>query len=529
MAVVTMNSLGRFALVSLVYFAAASSSAQASTTTAPPSDRNSRNDPSTWTAAKLRSRGEEAMSLRKFDEALEMYKMAAEKEPENGGNYFKLFKVRSRMKQYAKALTDIERALELESTNAEWRVQKSKLLKSLGQCDRAVAELAVVQQQLQSTDEEEDSNTVKNQAEFQALIQESAECDQMISFAQKALMEEDYRTAAHYFQVAMKYVEQATDLLLQKSSALIHTKDYYGVISDTGKILKQHPRHLEAYRLRGTAYFLLGEHDAAIQHFREGLKSDPEHKGLKDGHKLVKKIEKKKKKADEAFSSGDYEKAIQLYTDAINIKPDHVNFSNPTRLLIIQSYSKSNQHDKAIDEATNLLAEDESNLESHWALGDALTSAEKFDEAVRAFQAAVDSLPDGETERKQQAQKKVQEAQVALKQSKEKNYYKILGVSRTATSKEIKSAYRKLALQYHPDKVKEEDKEEAEKKFQDIGEAYEVLSDAELKAKYDRGEPVFDNQGGGGQQGHHFNPHQFFNQNFGGGGGGGQRFHFKMG
>lgn len=66
-------------------------------------------------------------------------------------------------------------------------------------------------------------------------------------------------------------------------------------------------------------------------------------------------------------------------------------------------------------------------------------------------------------------------------------------------------------------------------RFQDIGEAYEVLSDEELRAKYDRGEAVFENQGGGGGA-HHMNAHQFFNQHFGGfGGGGGQHFHFKMG
>jgi DnaJ-class molecular chaperone len=84
-------------------------------------------------------------------------------------------------------------------------------------------------------------------------------------------------------------------------------------------------------------------------------------------------------------------------------------------------------------------------------------------------------------------------------------------------------------LQYHPDK-NTDNKEEAEKMFQDIGEAYEVLSDEELKAKYDRGEAVFENQGGGG--GHHMDPRQFFHQQFGNqgfGGGGGQRFHFKMG
>jgi DnaJ-class molecular chaperone len=72
--------------------------------------------------------------------------------------------------------------------------------------------------------------------------------------------------------------------------------------------------------------------------------------------------------------------------------------------------------------------------------------------------------------------------------------------------------------------------------FQDIGEAYEVLSDEELKSKYDRGEDVFDNQGGGGGGGgnRHFNHNDFFNQNFGGGGGrargggGNERMHFRF-
>jgi hypothetical protein len=77
----------------------------------------------------------------------------------------------------------------------------------------------------------------------------------------------------------------------------------------------------------------------------------------------------------------------------------------------------------------------------------------------------------------------------------------------------------------HPDK-NTDNKEEAEKRFQDIAEAYEVLSDKELRAKYDRGEPVFDNQGGGHQ---HHNAHDFFRQQFHGGGGGGQRFHVRFG
>ena len=66
------------------------------------------------------------------------------------------------------------------------------------------------------------------------------------------------------------------------------------------------------------------------------------------------------------------------------------------------------------------------------------------------------------------------------------DYYEILGVSREATEKEIKTAYRKLARKWHPDLHQGKDKEAAEAKFKQINEAYEVLSDAEKRAKYDR-------------------------------------------
>jgi curved DNA-binding protein len=66
------------------------------------------------------------------------------------------------------------------------------------------------------------------------------------------------------------------------------------------------------------------------------------------------------------------------------------------------------------------------------------------------------------------------------------DYYEALGVARDAEPEEIKSAYRKLALQWHPDRHKEGKKAQAEEKFKRISEAYEVLSDPEKRKRYDR-------------------------------------------
>ena len=136
---------------------------------------------------------------------------------------------------------------------------------------------------------------------------------------------------------------------------------------------------------------------------------------------------------------------------------------------------------------------------------------------------------------------KLREAEADLKRSKRKDYYKILGIPKTASEAEIKKAYKKLALQWHPGMAtymptacffntpffyihidkhgsSEEAAKQAEEKFKDVGEAYSVLSDPKKKARFDSGADMDDMMGGGG-----FNSdvdvNDIFNMFFQGGGG----------
>lgn len=112
-----------------------------------------------------------------------------------------------------------------------------------------------------------------------------------------------------------------------------------------------------------------------------------------------------------------------------------------------------------------------------------------------------------------------------------RDYYEVLGVSKTATDEELKKAYRKLAKKYHPD-ANPDNKEEAEKKFKEVNEAYEVLSDKQKRSMYDQfghsgpngysndfsGFSGFDGfSGGAGFGGVDFDINDIFSSFFGGG------------
>ncbi len=152
--------------------------------------------------------------------------------------------------------------------------------------------------------------------------------------------------------------------------------------------------------------------------------------------------------------------------------------------------------------------------------------AENFDAAIGTLNKAKEHHQSS-----QAVNQLLQKAQIELKRSKTKDYYKVLGVSRDADELQIKAAYRRMVKTAHPDKAHKQgiSKEDAEKKMAAINEAYEVLSDPELKERFDRGDDPNDHeqQRQNPFQGSPFpGGHPFAHSH---GGGGGQQFNFKFG
>lgn len=126
--------------------------------------------------------------------------------------------------------------------------------------------------------------------------------------------------------------------------------------------------------------------------------------------------------------------------------------------------------------------------------------------AIRDYQDALEI-----DEHFQRAKEGMEKAKARQKQSERRDYYKILGVSRTATKQQIVKAYRKAAQKWHPDAYQGDEKKLAEKKFIDVAAAKEVLTDPEKRRQFDAGVDPLDPESGQGGFPHGQNPfHHFY-------------------
>jgi len=166
---------------------------------------------------------------------------------------------------------------------------------------------------------------------------------------------------------------------------------------------------------------------------------------------------------------------------------------------------------EALSDCDQTIALDPKNLKAYLRRASCHTNLAEYEEAVRDYEKAVQMDPDN-----MDLKRSLNEAKLTLKRSKRKDYYKILDISKDADDSQIKAAYKRQALRWHPDKnsESEESRKQAEKVFKDVGEAYAVLSDPQKRRRFDAGEDLEDLESGGMEN---VDINQIFQTFFGGG------------
>lgn len=325
-------------------------------------------------------------------------------------------------------------------------------------------------------------------------------------------------------------------ILRAKANLKIGTVNALGEAqSITQNIMRQNPNDAEAIVLAGRAFYLKDEklggksdYDRAEQYFRQALSMDPDNSDARTWLRTMKKLDRARNEANDVFKRVQYSQAVDMYTQALEIDP--TNRVTNAKLLGNRALSrmKTKEYDLAREDCDQALKLDPTYMKAKRTRAKATGEGGDWDQAVKDLKQLAEENP-GDND----LARELRSAEIELKKSKRKDYYKILGVEKDAGDKDIERAYKKKAAVLHPDKTQGDKEKEA--MFKDCLEAKEILLDSQKRTMYDQGidpnDPTSGMGGGGGfpggmggAGGMQIDPEilmQMFGQQMGGGGRGG--------
>nr|CAG8484394.1 11888_t:CDS:2 [Entrophospora candida]CAG8485172.1 9931_t:CDS:2 [Entrophospora candida] len=454
--------------------------------------------------------GSELFKRSLYEEALKNYDAAIGQEPDNYLSYFKRATTHLALKSNSFALQDFSKVLELRPDFDQALIQRAKLFITEGSLAEAKRDLTKYFKKAPKDD------AVKK------LLESITKAEESILKAEKLFKEKNYEGCINELSLALDISPKSYKSRLLRSECYLANGEVEQGVRDLTYVSKIKSLDLNHFvKLAKLYFFSLYNPEQADKAIKDCLRSDPENATCKS---LRKKTRNLKKEIDRVAGDIDgkrftlaIKKLFGSYVESNKNKNDQnkqnrrqaTNDNKSTGLikeikdeiqnakeilvkneLLKQlyewtciSYSELKDTKNTLEWCSETLKFDENNTEALINRGEAYIKEEEYDAAMEDFKKAHDIKPDN------RATQGFQKANKLKKMAKKKDYYKILGVPRSASTRDIKKAYRKLAQQWHPDKYKGDlTLQQVEAKMSSINEAYEVLSNDQLRERYDNGE-----------------------------------------
>ncbi|KAI9470010.1 MAG: hypothetical protein EXX96DRAFT_388443 [Benjaminiella poitrasii] len=451
--------------------------------------------------------GNNYLTSGQFNNALLSFDAAIHKEPDNYLTYFKRATVYLSLGRNLAAVDDFTRILDLKPDFHKALLQRARIYVKDGNFDLAIEDLSkyLITNPGDSEAEQllDSVKTAQGSLKQAGLEKENENFDACI-----ALTSSVSRISPSFFYSRL--------LSAQCHVARGEIDEAAGDFARAAQLNPSDPDLL--ILLSKINFFSLFEAKGALTNIKQCLHYDPEHKQCKKLFRSIKKLEKTIASVEKDIELKKYATAANRLIGTVNregilndVQADYEELKKelktdklPKRLhlkcyqMACKLYSQQKDENKTNTWCSKAL-EIEDDADSLTYRGEALLKLKEFEAAVRDLEKA-NEMSGGKDHRLRSL---LQQAQQRLKMSKKRDYYKILGVSSDADTREIKKAYRKKAHEWHPDKYSGDlDKEEVERKMAEINQAYEVLSDADMRQQYDNGfDPYDPEQGNGGGHG----------------------------
>ncbi|CAD5229459.1 unnamed protein product [Bursaphelenchus okinawaensis] len=465
-------------------------------------------------AEKFLEQGKILLASGQFNEALQQYHSAIDLDPTNYQAYFRRATVMLATGKIKGALPDLDKVVELKPDFIAGRVQRGNLLVKQGKLAQAGEDFKI---------------TLKNEpshSEATEKIEKVKQLQELYEQVDELFENDDYEAAEKILDRLMEECMWDASLHRKRAKCRKMRGDIQNAISDVKAIAKLIPDSTEVYLETAQMYYDVGDVENSLGQVRECLKLNPDHKTCFPFYKRVKKLGKMREQLEKASKEQKWTECLKKGQDILKYEQNIDNIQWDVFKVTCKCNREAGHVAEAIQECSEVLKYGiPDDLDILLERGEAYLLAEEWDKAIEDFQQAVNAHSES-----RKAKESLNRAQKMKTQAGKKDYYKILGVKRNASKREIEKAYRKLAHKWHPDNFQDDaEKKKAQEKFINIAEAKDVLTDPEKRQLFDQGEDPNDPNAGHGHHHHPFHGFQGFPGGFGGGfGGGGQQYSFKF-